>query len=51
MIIKCNCKHEAQDKLHGAGNRVHNSGKGIYRCTVCKDTKKQTADKKEELTK
>ena len=40
MIKKCNCKHKAQDKLHGEGNRVHNetsgrSGTKGYRCTVC----------------
>ena len=40
-IKKCTCKHTAQDKLHGAGNRVKNKGKGVrdtkpeYRCTVC----------------
>lgn len=42
MIIKCNCVHKAQDKLHGQGNRVGNElkskGPGFpteYRCTVC----------------
>jgi len=43
-IAKCvkNCKHEAQDKLHGNGNRVHNpalskagTSKTKWRCTVC----------------
>lgn len=41
MIVKCVCSHEAQDKLHGVGNRVANptkSDKTIdkVRCTVCK---------------
>jgi len=41
MILLCSCKHEAQDKLHGKGQRVHNlarkalSGRGGWRCTVC----------------
>ena len=41
MIKKCTCKHEGQDKLHGAGNRVFNltqKGGGtvkVHRCTVC----------------
>lgn len=45
MIMKCNCKHDYQDKKHGYGNRVHNeTGSGQGRCTVCKtvrDVKKQ----------
>lgn len=43
MIIKCTCKHEGQDRLHGVGNRVANPVKAKmsgetsrYRCTVCK---------------
>ena len=42
MIIKCNCKHEEQDKFHGKQMRVHNKTKKMfgtntfeYRCTVC----------------
>lgn len=40
-IQECSCAHEFQDKLHGKGNRVHNSvGKGKEHgkevvCTVC----------------
>ncbi len=39
-IIKCNCKHEWQDKTYGQGNRVGNlikqNAKGTdYRCVVC----------------
>jgi hypothetical protein len=40
-VIKCNCKHEYQDKQYGSGNRVHNptkkggTGAIIYRCTAC----------------
>lgn len=39
-ILKCNCNHSGQDKLHGAGMRVcnHVITKGTtsaYRCTVC----------------
>lgn len=36
MIVKCVCKHEQQDNLHGKGKRVANeTAKGEYRCTVC----------------
>ena len=37
MILRCDCKHEGQDSLHGKGNRVFNpiSKPGFYRCTVC----------------
>lgn len=41
MKLKCNCKHQEQDKIHGEGRRVHNKilkSKGAqqtYRCTVC----------------
>lgn len=34
-IRSCKCKHESQDAIHGAGQRVYNpTNKGI-RCTVC----------------
>jgi len=39
VIKQCTCTHEAQDKLHGKGNRVHNLGgnkdKPVPKCTVC----------------
>ena len=41
MILKCKCKHESQDTLHGSGNRVMTplvKKQGLaqqYRCTVC----------------
>ena len=40
MILDCTCKHEGQDRLHGAHKRVHNptSKDGRvngWRCTVC----------------
>jgi hypothetical protein len=37
VVQKCKCKHPAQDKFHGAGNRVH-TFRGKDRravCTVC----------------
>lgn len=36
-ILKCTCKHEQQDKLHGTGNRLHNATAKpkVYRCIVC----------------
>lgn len=43
MIYRCDCKNEAQDKLHGKGKRVHNVcnsvGQAKIRCTVCKAEK------------
>lgn len=44
MILKCSCAHGSQDRLHGAGNRVHNpckdsGGQIMWRCTVCKTEK------------
>lgn len=49
MILKCNCKHDYQDRTYGVGNRVHNpckpEGSGAkrrykaVRCTVCGDLK------------
>jgi len=40
MILKCDCHHPGQDRLHGEHNRVHNqfrdkAGEIRYRCTVC----------------
>lgn len=36
-ILPCNCVHEAQDRFHGKGNRVHTAraGNEKFRCTVC----------------
>ena len=37
-IKRCNCTHEAQDKLYGKNNRLMNefgNPKKGYRCTVC----------------
>jgi len=41
-IMKCDCKHEFQDKRYGKYKRVFNYGKknDIYRCTVCGKEKK-----------
>lgn len=41
MIIKCNCTHKSQDKIHGKGKIVFNKTRiksedlTAYRCTVC----------------
>ena len=37
MILKCICAHPAQDKIHGAQNRVANQTKDPTKakCTVC----------------
>jgi len=40
MILKCTCKHTAQDRLYGTDKRVHNEmkesgGTVSYRCTIC----------------
>ena len=37
-IMPCTCTHAAQDRLHGAGRRVHNSYEKVpdgWRYTVC----------------
>ncbi len=37
MKVKCSCKHEQQDALHGQQMRVANlTTKDQARCTVCK---------------
>lgn len=41
MILRCDCKHEFQDKEYGKRRRVMNptkkqvGEKKVYRCTVC----------------
>jgi len=48
-ILKCDCVHEYQDKIHGKGKRVHNFAKnannksGGWRCTVCQKIKAMNA--------
>lgn len=39
VIWACTCSNEHQDKLHGVGNRVHNTTHKGGRCTVCGDEK------------
>lgn len=47
IIMKCTCKHEGQDELHGKGMRVWNkttkgkaaSSADVWRCTVCRSEK------------
>lgn len=39
MIIKCDCKHEYQDKVYGPQMRVHTKRtdkNGGWTCTVCR---------------
>lgn len=39
-VIRCDCKHEFQDKLYGYSMRVHTPMKsGSNRCTVCSKTR------------
>lgn len=42
MVIKCTCRNNNQDNIHGVGKRVANitegvtsQGKVVVRCTVC----------------
>lgn len=36
-ILRCTCKHEYQDKIHGRGLRVHTmKADKKYVCTVCR---------------
>ena len=42
-VIACTCKHDAQDKIHGKGQRAHNQIKpkelpARWSCTVCGST-------------
>ena len=45
-ILKCDCKHHSQDKLHGDGMRVHNPStkcsvnESAFTCTVCGSVKR-----------
>lgn len=39
MVLICSCTHEAQDRIHGKGKRVHNETKTTARCTVCQNEK------------
>lgn len=50
-LMKCDCKHEAQDKMHGVGNRLHNSGAKGWSCCVCAKTKGEAVEKKEVKAK
>lgn len=34
-VKHCTCKHDAQDKIYGKGNRLMNEYSKGYRCTVC----------------
>lgn len=34
-ILKCTCKSEYQDSIHGVGMRVHTVGNKKIVCTVC----------------
>ena len=45
-IMKCKCKHEGQDRIHGKGERVHNEATTGFRCTVCERVIPFTGGKK-----
>ena len=51
MILKCDCKHTAQDELNGKG--IHNvCKKGLkLRCTVCGKEKDNPSKTKVEVKK
>lgn len=45
MVIACTCRHENQDRLHGAGKRTANRREPLslasgprFRCTACGTT-------------
>jgi hypothetical protein len=40
MVLKCECRHESQDKMYGYEMRYHNKTIKVneYRCTVCEKT-------------
>lgn len=35
LVRKCSCEHDAQDQMHGKGQRVWNETHNGYRCTAC----------------
>ena len=41
IINFCGCQHKYQDERYGKGRRLFNktAKEGVYRCTVCGDTK------------
>lgn len=53
QIVKCKCKHEQQDAIHGEGKRVANHcakaqhlGMKAARCTVCSTLHTQVQQEK-----
>ena len=43
-VLRCDCEHAGQDKLHGRRLRVHNKmtkAENTWRCTVCKKEKRK----------
>ena len=50
-IVRCNCKHESQDKIYGIQLRVHNQMEESikWRCTVC-GTEREYIESKEKVT-
>jgi hypothetical protein len=48
MILKCNCKHEHQDQIHGKNMRVHTTANKGWRCTVCNSMTPFPADMKKK---
>ena len=44
-IRQCSCKHDYQDNKYGPGNRVHNEGMKVDRCTVCGNDKSKATGK------
>ena len=40
MILPCSCQSEYQNRVHGAGLRVHTPMmNGNFRCTICGTTR------------
>lgn len=46
-LIKCSCASKYQDKAYGLQMRLHNQGKDLWRCTICKNTVKEDEKPKE----
>jgi hypothetical protein len=46
MVKTCTCKHDDQDKMYGAKQRVHTPTNKGHRCTVCGNVSGEVAKKK-----
>ena len=55
QILACKCTNEYQDRVYGAGMRLHNhspkTSAGGWRCTVCKREQTKAGEGKQKVEK